>query len=141
MDADCIFCRIISQQIPSVPVYENQHVLAFLDIAPISPGHTLVIPKQHFTRLEQCPPSLIARLTENLGTIAQAVIQAVSAEDYNILNNNGRSAGQLVDHIHFHIIPRKPDDGVFNRWPAGKYSPGQMEQIAERICQQLADSQ
>ena len=141
MDADCIFCRIVSQQLPCVSVFENEHVLSFLDIAPISPGHTLVIPKQHFNRLDECPPSLIAYLTENLGTIAQAVIQAVSAEDYNVLNNNGRSAGQLVDHIHFHIIPRKPDDGVFNRWPAGKYPSGQMEQLAKQIRQQLIDLQ
>lgn len=137
MDAECIFCQIIQKKIPCAQVYENEHVLAFLDIAPISPGHCLVIPKEHFSRLETCPSSLIAKLTENLGTIAQAVIHAVSATDYNILNNNGRSAGQLVDHLHFHIIPRKPDDGVFSQWPAGEYSSGQMELLAERIRQNL----
>ena len=137
MDVECIFCRITCKELPCAAVYQNEHILAFLDIAPITPGHCLVIPKEHFSRLEDCPPSLVAKLTQNLGHIAQAVIQAVSADDYNILNNNGRSAGQLVDHLHFHIIPRKPSDGVFNRWPAGEYPAGQMEQLAEKIRRQL----
>lgn len=137
METGCAFCRIIQKELPCAQVYENEHVLAFLDIAPISPGHCLVIPKEHFSRLEDCPSLLIAKLTENLGMIAKAVIQAVSADDYNILNNNGPSAGQIVDHLHFHIIPRKSDDGVFNRWPAGEYPSGRMNKLAEKIRQQL----
>jgi histidine triad (HIT) family protein len=138
MDSECIFCRIIRKELPSAVVYQNEDILSFLDISPIAPGHCLVIPKKHFARLEDCPPSLIAKLTQNLGHIAQGVIQAVSAQDYNILNNNGRNAGQLVDHLHFHIIPRKPNDGVFNRWPAGEYPAGQMDQLAEKIRQILS---
>lgn len=138
MDTDCIFCRILREELPCAVVYQNEHVLAFLDISPISPGHCLVIPKVHYSRLEDCPPSVAGVLAENLGHISQAVIQSVSAPDYNILNNNGRAAGQLVDHIHFHIIPRQPEDGVFSRWPAGKYPPGKMDQLAETIRQNLA---
>lgn len=136
-DSDCIFCRIACGQIPSARIFENDHVVSFMDIAPISPGHCLIIPKEHFTRLEECPPSLLAQLTAPVGPIAKAVINAVGAEDFNFLNNNGRSAGQVVDHVHFHIIPRKPDDGVFNRWPAGQYPLGQMEQLAQKISRQL----
>ncbi len=131
--ADCIFCRMVSGEIPAEKVYEDEAVLAFLDIGPVKQGHTLVIPKQHAEQIHECKPVVLAELGQRLVKIAKAVIYATKCDGYNILCNNGRAAGQVVEHVHFHIIPRNSGDGVFNRWPAGKYLPGQAEQIGEKI--------
>ena len=133
MPEDCIFCRIIKGDIPCSEVYQDELVLSFLDIAPISQGHCLIIPKQHYDRFDQCPPELAEALARPLGKIARAVVAAVDAEGYNILNNNGRCAGQLVEHLHFHIIPRRSGDGIFQRWPAGKYPDGFIEKLSDKI--------
>ncbi len=134
---DCIFCKIAAGEIPAVKVYEDDDVLAFLDILPISDGHTLVIPKQHCQSLDECPSELINQIASRLGKIAKAVKAAVDSDGYNLLCNNGRAAGQLVNHLHFHIIPRNTGDGVFNRWPSFKYPEGKAEQIAEKVSKNL----
>lgn len=134
---DCIFCKIVAGQIPATKIYENKVLLAFLDIGPVSDGHTLVVPKQHFQRLHDCPSQLLGQITSTLGKIAKAVADAMDSDGYNVLCNNGKAAGQLVDHLHFHIIPRKTGDGVFNRWPAYKYDQGKIDQIAAKIRQNL----
>ncbi len=134
---DCVFCKMVAGQIPVTKIYEDEVVLAFLDIGPVSDGHTLVIPKQHFERLHDCPAELLSRVTSNLGRIAKAVASAMDSEGYNLLCNNGRAAGQLVEHLHFHIIPRNTGDGVFNRWPAYEYQQGRIETIAADIRENL----
>jgi histidine triad (HIT) family protein len=134
---DCVFCKIASGQIPSAKIYEDEIVVAFLDIGPISDGHTLVMPRQHFEKVHNCPPELLGQIWTRLGRIAGAVVAAVDADGYNVLCNNGRSAGQVVDHVHFHIVPRKTSDGVFAQWPSYKYRPGQVEIIAEKIRKHL----
>jgi histidine triad (HIT) family protein len=130
---DCIFCRIAAGEIPCNKIYEDEKVLAFLDIGPVSRGHTLVIPKEHFTTLHDCPGELLTKVMICVRKIAAAVVGAVGAEAYNVLCNNGRAAGQLVEHVHFHLIPRNPDDGVFNRWPAGEYQKDQADAVADEI--------
>ena len=134
---DCIFCKMVSGQISVTKIYENEDVLAFLDIGPISDGHTLVISKQHFGRLHDCPANLLGRFTSHLGKIAKAVAAAMNSDGYNVLCNNGRAAGQLIEHLHFHIIPRNTGDGLFNRWPSYKYKEGEIEQIAAKIHENL----
>lgn len=134
---DCIFCKIVEGQIPAVKVYEDDVVLAFLDVGPVSDGHTLVIPKQHCESVHECPPQLLAQLASRLANITQAVKTAVNSDGYNLLCNNGRAAGQLVNHLHFHIIPRNTGDAVFNQWPSYKYPEGKVEQIAARIKENL----
>jgi len=134
---DCIFCKIASGQIPSAKIYEDEIVVAFLDIGPISDGHTLVMPRQHFEKAHNCPPELLGQIWTRLGKIAGAVASATGADGYNVLCNNGRAAGQLVDHLHFHIVPRRTGDGVFAKWPSYKYGPGQLEIIAEKIRKHL----
>ena len=134
---DCIFCKIVSGQIPSAKIYEDEIVVAFLDIGPISDGHTLVMPRQHFEKVHNCPPELLGQIWTRLGKIAGAVALAAGADGYNVLCNNGRAAGQVVDHLHFHIVPRKTGDGVFAQWPSYKYRPGQVEIIAEKIRKHL----
>ena len=134
---DCIFCKMVGGQIPVAKIYEDEVVLAFLDIGPVSDGHALVIPKQHFEKLHDCPAGLIGEVAVRLGKIAGAVAAATESDGYNLLCNNGRAAGQLIEHLHFHIIPRKVGDGVFERWPAHKYPEGRIEAIAESISENL----
>jgi len=131
--SDCIFCKIISGQIPSVKVYEDEVVFAFLDIGPVSDGHTLVVPKQHVEKLDTSPPDLLCQVSGRLARIAFAVTSAVKSDGYNVLCNNGRAAGQVVDHLHFHIIPRTVADNVFTQWPSFKYPPGKADQLAQKI--------
>jgi len=134
---DCIFCRMVAGQIPVAKVYEDEIVLAFLDIGPISDGHTLVISKQHFEKLHDCPPELLGEVALRLGRIAGAVAVAMNADGYNLLCNNGRAAGQLIEHLHFHIVPRNVGDGVFDRWPSYRYPHGKIEKIADKIRENL----
>lgn len=134
---DCVFCKMVAGEIPVVKLYEDEAVLAFLDIGPVSDGHTLVIPKTHCTRVHECDPQVLAKVGVSLGRIAGAVAKAMEADGYNVLCNNGRAAGQVVDHLHFHIIPRKAGDGVFTQWPAHKYAEGRIAEIAEKIHKNL----
>lgn len=124
---------MVSGEIPVTKIFEDEVTLAFLDIGPLSDGHTLVIPKQHFEKLHECPAELLGRVASRLGKVAEAVTKAMHSAGYNVLCNNGRVAGQLVGHVHFHIIPRNSGDGLLGGWPAYKYEPGRMEEIAEQI--------
>ncbi|MBP7052749.1 MAG: HIT family protein [Phycisphaerae bacterium] len=129
----CVFCKMVAGEIPVTKVYEDEAVLAFLDIGPISDGHTLVIPKQHCTMLHECEAGILSAVAARLGKIAGAVAAAMGAEGYNVLVNNGSAAGQVVNHLHFHIIPRKAGDRVLTGWPSYKYKKGQIEEIAAKI--------
>ncbi len=133
----CLFCKMVAGQIPVTKIYEDDVVLSFLDIGPVSDGHALVIPKQHFEKLHDCPSELLGKVSSRLGRIAVAITGAMNSDGYNILCNNGRAAGQLVEHLHFHIIPRNSGDGVFGHWPAYKYEKGKIEQIALKIRENL----
>jgi histidine triad (HIT) family protein len=118
-------------------VYESDQVLAFLDIGPVSAGHCLIIPKIHADRLEQCDQSILAELGKSFGFIGRAVLLVTGMNDYNLLCNNGSAAGQIVPHVHFHIIPRKQKDGLFKAWPAGSYPEGEIDKMADRIRQAI----
>ncbi len=134
---DCIFCKMVAGQIPAARIYEDDVVLAFLDIGPLSDGHTLVIPKQHFDKVDSCPDDVMGQVARRLGRVARAVVAGTSADGYNVLCNNGRVAGQLVGHLHFHIIPRSSGDGLLSSWPAGKYATGQIDAMAAKIRDNL----
>ena len=134
---DCIFCKIIAGDIPCHKIYENDDVLVFLDVGPLSDGHTLVIPKAHFSTVDKCSSEILSSIAEKLNKIAAAVVAATECDGYNILCNNGRAAGQVVDHVHFHVIPRKTGDGIFSQWPAKNYAQGQAEAMAEKIRENL----
>lgn len=130
---DSIFTKIVKGEIPCHRVFENERILAFLDITPLSEGHTLVIPKQQVERLEDLPPEETAELARQLGAIAKRVVAAAGAEGYNILQNNGRVAGQEVPHVHFHIIPRRAGDGLGYRWNAKPADHDALAELAQRI--------
>ncbi len=134
---DCIFCKIAAGTIPCAKVYEDDDVISFMDINPISEAHTLIITKQHYQYAHQCPPQLFARLASKLPSIAAAVLEVSGADGYNLLCNNGNASGQVVPHLHFHVIPRFKGDGVFSRWPAGKYDEGRMHQLCEQIIEKM----
>lgn len=133
MPNDCVFCKIVAGKIPSYKIYEDNDILAFLDIGPISDGHTIVIPKEHYENIHSCSELVLSAIASKLGLICRAVIAGVDVDSYNVLCNNGQSAGQVVGHLHFHIIPRKSSDGVLSRWNVKKYQQGQAEIIAEKI--------
>jgi histidine triad (HIT) family protein len=122
--ADTIFSKIIAGSIPCHRIYEDAHVLSFLDIAPLSPGHTLVIPKEPARTLDELSEEAGAALGRVLPLICRAVKQVTGCAAYNILQNNEAAAHQAVFHVHFHIIP-KPDEqrGLGLRWPTASIGP------------------
>lgn len=134
---DCIFCKIAAGQIPCYKVFENDSVLAFLDIGPLSQGHTLVIPKAHFEKLDQCPSEVLSDVITAVGHISRAFVDGLCCDGYNVLCNNGRAAGQEVDHVHFHIIPRNSGDGVFTEWKSGSCSEHQARILVDKITENL----
>jgi histidine triad (HIT) family protein len=115
-DPNCVFCKIVAGDIPCMSILQTPDCLAFLDIGPLSPGHFLLIPKAHYTRLEQMPPDLTAEIGRLLPKLANALKDALQPEGYNLLQNNGSVAGQAVDHLHFHFIPRSTGDSLGYRW-------------------------
>ena len=133
-----IFDRILSGEIPCWRVYEDERVLAFLDIGPLSPGHTLVIPKERAARLHELSDESAAALGRVLPRLCRAVIAATGAADYNVLQNNGAAAHQAVDHVHFHIIPKLDGEGLSVGWPAGGLDPAEAEPLQRRIREALA---
>lgn len=115
-----IFDKILDGEIPCHRVYEDDHVLAFLDIGPLSHGHTLVIPKERKAHLHELSDEAAAALGRVLPRICRAVVKATGASAYNVLQNNGPPAGQVVMHVHFHIIPRIGDKGLAMIWNSGE---------------------
>jgi histidine triad (HIT) family protein len=130
---DSVFTRIIRGEIPCHRVFENEHLLAFLDVNPLAEGHTLVVPRRQVERLEQLPPEEAAEIGRRIGVIAARVMRVTGAEGYNVLQNNGAAAGQVVPHVHFHIIPRRRGDGLGFRWNAKSVAPDELSRLAERI--------
>ncbi|WP_243439446.1 HIT family protein [Fundidesulfovibrio soli] len=134
MSADCLFCKIIRGEIPCAKVYENDAVLAFLDIAPVNKGHTLVIPKAHHADIYDLPPALGAQLLEAVQAVGASFKGALGATGMNLGMNNGASAGQMVFHAHWHLIPRFEGDGL-SLWPQKSYaSIDEMSELARKIA-------
>ena len=128
-----IFSKIIAGEIPCHRVYEDERVLAFLDIGPLSRGHVLVVPKEERAKLHELSEESAAALGRALRTVAAAVVKATGCEDYNVLQNNGAAAHQAVMHVHFHVIPKHADGtGLGIRWDAGK-APADAAALAEAI--------
>jgi histidine triad (HIT) family protein len=134
---ETIFGKIIAGTIPCHRVYEDAQVLAFLDIAPLSRGHTLVVPKEAAATLDQLSDESAAALGRVLPRICRAVMAVTGVTQYNVLENNGTGAHQAVPHVHFHIIP-KPDaaSGLGIQWPAGSLG-ADAAQLAQELAQQV----
>ena len=122
--SETIFTKILRNEIPCHRVYEDELVLAFLDINPLSRGHTLVIPREPAETIDQLGEESAAAIGRVLPRIARAVMAATGAQHYNVLQNNGAPAHQAVMHVHFHIIPKLGDDGLGIGWRPGKLADG-----------------
>ena len=137
MSNNCIFCKIIAGEIPCDKIYEDDKVLAFLDINPINRGHALVIPKKHYLDLLECPDDLAEYLIRVVKKTGKAVLKVVEADAFNVGLNNGAAAGQVVNHVHWHIIPRFKGDGL-ETWPDGSYESNEEKaQVASKISDEL----
>lgn len=129
---NCLFCKIIKGEIPCYKIYEDENVLAFLDISNDCNGHTLVIPKKHCENILDCDEKSLAEIMSAVKKIALHYVQDCGFDGVNIINANGESSGQTVFHLHIHLMPRKKDDGldIFPKLAQNKES-------LEEICQKL----
>lgn len=134
---DCIFCKLVRGEIPSARVLETDQAVAFLDVGPLNPGHVLIIPKAHYATLPDLPDDLAAATASLLPRLGRAVRAATGAEGLNVLVNVGAVAGQSVDHVHWHIIPRHRGDALRWPWPAGRYQGDDMEAMRQQILASL----
>lgn len=114
---DCLFCKIASGDGKAEKLYEDGKTLAFLDIFPASQGHSLVIPKKHYRTLTDMSPGDLAATIKTVQKIGKAVAKAMNAGGFNVVQSNERAAGQVVFHVHFHVIPRKEGDKLSFSWP------------------------
>ena len=131
MKNDCVFCAIAAGEIPSFKVYEDELVLAYLDINPFSEGHTLVIPKEHSTGLLDTSDETLSALISRVRKVAAHLKSALPCDGFNILQNNGEAAGQTVMHIHFHIVPRYGKEEI--RFTSRKGDMEELKALADRI--------
>jgi histidine triad (HIT) family protein len=135
---NCVFCKIIKGELPSSKVYEDEHVIAFLDIAPINKGHTLVVPKAHSESITTVASEDQAAMMQVAPRIGAAMMRAVEADAFNLILCNGKNAGQVVMHSHLHVIPRMANDGV--RIPARSVEYDSEEEkaaIVAEACKRL----
>jgi histidine triad (HIT) family protein len=133
---DCIFCKIVSGSIPAHKVYEDDDILAFLDINPVNPGHTLVITKDHHSTLLDLPEDLAEKVMAVTKKITPAILSGVGAKAFNLGLNQGEIAGQVVDHFHFHIMPRFEGDG-HQLFKGKEYEEGEAEEVLSKIKNNL----
>jgi histidine triad (HIT) family protein len=139
-DQRTIFDKILDGEIPCHRVYEDDHVLAFLDIGPLSDGHTLVIPKERAATLHELSDEAAGAIGRVLPRIARAVTRATGAEAYNVLQNNGASAHQAVMHVHFHVIPKVGGRGLSIGWSPGSLSDQRAGELVSAIRGELEGS-
>lgn len=128
----CIFCQIIAGEIPSYQVYEDERVLAFLDIRPINSGDILVVVKKHAANFEEVAEEDLQAAILAVKKIGRLIKEKLGYAGYNVIENNDPVAGQEVPHLHFHIIPRLAGDGI-KFWPSHNYAPGEAEAILLKL--------
>lgn len=128
----CVFCKIVNGEIPSFKVYEDENTLAFLDINPVNPGHTLVMPKKHLANIEETDEEILCQVMKIVKKVGASLKKNLGALGYNVQVNNDPAAGQVVPHLHFHVMPRLKNDGL-NLWPQKKYATGEAEAVLKKI--------
>lgn len=138
-ESECIFCKIIRGEIPSTTVYESDTFVAFLDISPVSKGHTLIVPRRHMETLFEVAPELGDDLLATMQRVGKAVMSATGAQGMNVIQNNYPVAGQEVAHVHWHLIPRFPEDGL-KGWPQRAFADmKEAAALAEKIRASLSE--
>jgi len=133
---NCVFCKIIKGELPCVKIYDDEYTFAFLNLNPVNQGHSLVIPKNHSEQLLLNHNGDIHHVMDTIRKIVPAIIKAVNANGWNLQVNNGKAAGQVIFHTHFHIIPRFDNDN-FKKWPHKEASVEEREKIRDRILEEL----
>lgn len=134
MPNSCIFCSIIAGEIPCAQVYRDSDFLVIMDKYPINTGHALVIPVKHYDTLLHMPPAEVGRLYAAVPAVAKAVVSAVGADGFNVGQNNGIAANQIVPHVHVHVVPRFADDSPDGKWPARRVADmKELAALAEKI--------
>ncbi len=137
MANNCIFCKIITGEIPASKIYEDNDFFVMLDINPVNRGHSLVIPKTHFANIFDAPEEITAKIGPMIKKMAQAIKTGVNADGLNVVINNDQAAGQVVFHAHVHLIPRFEGDG-FTHWHGkGGETPADFEETKTRIISEL----
>ena len=127
-----VFCEIVKGNLPSKAVFENEEVFAFLDIKPTNPGHVLIVPKKHSVNIEETDSNTLADLMSAAKIIGRRLKENLNVPGYNLIINNDPVAGQVIPHLHLHLIPRYPDDG-FEVWPGQELSDEEMKKIADSL--------
>jgi len=138
MPEDCIFCKIVEGKIPSTKIFEDEHNIAIFDVNPIARAHTLFITKKHYPNLLDVPAEKIPLLFVNLPRLISAILKSTNCEGFNIMQNNQRCAGQVIPHLHLHIIPRRPGDQLRFNWHPQHYQNDEMTKLAQIINQELS---
>ncbi len=133
----CIFCKIAEGDIPCAALTESERVISFLDINPVNHGHALVVPKAHVESLTDALSQDLQESVLIVQKVARVCVEVTGAEGFNVLQNNGRCSGQEVPHLHFHVIPRWPDDGFSLGWRQGRYEGAEMEDLRCQIAGKL----
>jgi len=136
-DESCIFCKIVQKQAPSSIIYEDDYVMAFLDIRPVNEGHTLIIPKEHYADIFDTPSELLGKVHQVTKKVAVAVKQAVNVDGISIIQQNGRAANQDIFHLHVHVIPRYTGEKVKPFHELQTTTQSQLDQTATKIKQHL----
>lgn len=141
MSEACIFCDIVARKSEAEIVYEDDQILGFLDLLPMSRGHVLVIPKEHHDRIDKMPSDIAGHLGAQLPFLSKAILSAVNAEDFNIVTNAGASAGQVVNHVHFHIVPKaEPRAGRFAFINRYELEDDEKRETGEKIRKAISDT-
>lgn len=133
--ADCIFCKIANGEIPSKTLYENQDFRVILDLGPATKGHALILPKEHFDNIFELPENTAANVMILAKKMAAVMTEKLKADGFNLVQNNGETAGQTVMHFHMHLIPRYQEDGQSIGWTAGAVSDEELEKIRQQITE------
>ena len=129
----CVFCRILKGEIPTFPIWQDDKIFATLEIQPANQGHVLVVPKEHYTVLPQMPDDLVAHLFSVVRQLSAVVFEVTGAEGVEIRQRNGAAAGQMIPHVHVHIIPRFQKDGVVTDWTPQKLSEEDFKKIQSSL--------
>ena len=132
-DPDCVFCKIVSGEIPSFTLFEDDATLAFMDINPANEGHALVIPKEHASDLHEVSDEALARTVVTAKRVAGAIARTLNPAGLNLVQCNGPAAGQSVMHLHVHVLPRVADDRLAMNWGLKLGDIDAIGRLAERI--------
>ena len=134
---NCIFCKILKNEIPSATVYEDDKFRGIMDIAPVAKGHVILLAKEHTANLLEADNELLAAALPAVKKVANAVKKTVNCDGINVLQNNGEAAGQTVFHLHIHVMPRYSKDKVAIPAPQADYADGEAAELAKKIAGNL----